>query len=120
MKVQYAGAYNPLYLVRNMILTEYKADKMPVGIHVGNEKPFSNHIIDLESGDMLYIFSDGYIDQFGGPNDTKFKTKPFKQLLIDISNRPSVQQNDLLLKAHEEWKCGNPQIDDIIIIGIKI
>ncbi len=120
MELQYAGAYNSLYLVRNNELIEYKADKMPVGVHVGMEKKFSNHTVSLVSGDMLYIFSDGYIDQFGGENDTKFKTKPFKQLLVDISTLPVEQQRGKLVEVHECWKGSGKQIDDIIVIGIRI
>ena len=120
MELQYAGAYNSVYMVRNKELIEYRADKMPVGIHIGAEKPFTNYDIKLERDDMLYIYSDGYVDQFGGPNDEKFKKKPFKQLLVDISDLPSNQQKEILVKTHDDWKGEKAQVDDIIIIGIRI
>ncbi len=119
-EVQYAGAYNPLYLIRNGEFLEYKADKMPVGIHVGQEKNFTNHVIPLEEGDMLYIFSDGYVDQFGGEDNSKFKTKPFKQLLTEIASLPTNQQKEILITTHDKWKGDENQIDDILVIGIRI
>jgi serine phosphatase RsbU (regulator of sigma subunit) len=120
MTVQYAGAYNSLYLVRNENLIEYKANKMPVGIHVGEETDFTNHVIYMEDNDMLYIFSDGYVDQFGGPGGQKFKTKPFKHLLVNISKLPTDRQQERLKNVFEEWKGNNAQMDDVVIIGIKI
>ncbi len=120
MTLQYAGAYNPLYLVRKGDLTEYKADKMPVGIHIGEELPFSNHNISLKKNDMLYIFSDGYIDQFGGEFDSKFKTKPFKQLLIDVSPLNMENQREMIVTTHDSWKGHRDQVDDILIIGIRV
>ncbi len=120
MELQYAGAYNSLYLIRKNELIEYKADKMPVGIHFGDEKPFTNHLICLEHGDMLYIFSDGYVDQFGGTGGSKFKTKPFKQLLTDMSMLSVEQQETALIEAHETWKGNNYQVDDILVLGVRI
>ncbi|MDR2036421.1 MAG: SpoIIE family protein phosphatase [Bacteroidales bacterium] len=120
MTLQYAGAYNSLYLVRRGELIEYKADKMPVGIHIGAETHFSNHMIPLEDQDMLYIFSDGYVDQFGGANDSKFKTKPFKQLLVNLSALRTDLQKDKLSSIHDEWKGENAQVDDILVIGIRV
>ncbi len=120
MELQYAGAYNSLYVIRNGELIEYKADKMPVGIHIGEEKNFTNHVVSLEDNDMLYIFSDGYIDQFGGENSTKFKTLPFKKLLVSVSELPVEQQKEKLMEAHENWKGEEKQIDDMIVIGIRI
>ncbi len=120
MELQYAGAYNSLYLIRNGELFEYKADKMPVGIHIGVEKEFTNHTIELQHNDMLYVFSDGYVDQFGGPDDCKFKSKPFKQLLTSLSILPVEQQKEKLIEIHDAWKGDNHQIDDILVIGIRI
>jgi len=120
-QMQYAGAYNPLYLVREEELIEYKADKMPAGIHVaGREQKFTNHEIPLQAGDMLYIFSDGYIDQFGGEDNSKFKSKPFKNLLKKISQLPTQQQKEILIETHDQWKGECLQIDDILVAGIRI
>ena len=121
MELQFAGAYNSLYLIRQGELIEYKADKMPVGMHILDyEKNFTNNTIPLIQNDMLYIFSDGYSDQFGGSKNAKFKTKQFKQLLIKISELPTNQQKDTLKEIHENWKGDGFQVDDILIIGIRI
>ena len=121
MELQYAGAYNPLCLVRSGALIEYKADKMPVGIYVaGKEKDFTNHLIPMQKEDMLYLFSDGYYDQFGGKDNAKFKSKPFKQLLTELSVLPVERQNELLIETHEQWKGDRNQLDDILVIGIRI
>jgi serine phosphatase RsbU (regulator of sigma subunit) len=121
MELQYAGAYNPLCLVRAGTLIEYKADKMPVGIYVaGKEKDFTNHLIPMQKDDMLYLFSDGYYDQFGGEDNAKFKSKPFKQLLTELSVLPVERQNELLIETHNRWKGDRIQLDDILVIGIRI
>jgi serine phosphatase RsbU (regulator of sigma subunit) len=121
MTLQYSGAYNSLYLVRNGELIEYGADKMPVGIHLYvDEKRFTNHIIPLQNDDMIYIFTDGYIDQFGGERDTKFKSRPFKHLLTKISSFPTEQQQEILIDTHDRWKGDGEQVDDILVIGIRI
>ena len=122
MELQYAGAYSPLYIVRKGELMIYSPDKMPVGIHtfVGEETKFTNHVIPLQNEDMLYIFTDGYIDQFGGKNDTKFKSKPFKQLLTRLSTMPTEQQKNILIETHDQWKGTGFQVDDILVIGIRI
>jgi len=116
-QMQYAGANRPLYLIRNGELIEYKADRMPAGIFSGN---FTNNEITLQPNDMLYIFSDGYIDQHGGERNTTFKTKPFKDLLIKISTLPTQRQKEILLETHNEWKGELFQTDDIIVMGIRI
>ena len=130
MKLQYAGAYNPLYLFRKtsdkLELIETKADKMPIGIHM-KEKPFTNHEIDIQENDIIYIFSDGFIDQFGGNNDetikkggVKFKSKRFKKLLEDINDKEMSEQKEILNNTIEQWKGSNDQVDDILVIGIKV
>ena len=121
MELQFAGAYNSLYLIRNRELIEYKADKMPVGVHLFEyEKEFTNKIISLQPDDMLYMFSDGYFDQFGGDKNSKFKTKSFKQLLTNISTFPVNHQKDILMETHQNWKKDGFQVDDILVIGICI
>lgn len=119
-KLQYAGANNPLYLLRNKGITEIKGDRMPVGIHINFNKPFTNHIVDLESNDQVYLFSDGYADQFGGPMGKKFRYKQFKELLISISHEPMNIQKEILNNVHDKWRGTLEQIDDILVFGIKI
>jgi len=117
-QLKFAGANNPLYLVRNEELTEYRTDKMPVSIHLVME-PFTGHTIDLESGDHVFIFSDGYADQFGGPKGKKFKYQPFKKLLISLAGKDMHDQGLILDREFEKWKGDIDQIDDVVVIGMK-
>ena len=121
MELQYAGAYNPLYLIRNGELIQTKADKFPIGLFLGEEKKkFTNHTIPLQKGDCIYIFSDGYADQFGGPNGKKFMASHFRDLLLDVHKHPIHKQRDILNKTIEEWRGPLDQVDDILIIGVQI
>jgi len=120
MKMDYAGANNPLILVRNGEALTFDANKAPIGAFVGEELTvFNDHEIDLLKGDMLYIFSDGYADQFGGPDNKKFLKRHFKELLAEIYAEPVSKQKDLLDLAFETWKGEHEQIDDILVIGIR-
>jgi ligand-binding sensor domain-containing protein/serine phosphatase RsbU (regulator of sigma subunit) len=118
--LQYSGANNPFYLIRNKELIEYKADGMPIGIYVGEEKMFTNNRIELQSGDVGYIFSDGYADQFGGPTGGKFKTKPFKRLILQEHDKPMTAQKQDFDSTLENWKAHLDQVDDILVIGFRI
>ena len=118
--LQFSGAYNPLYLIRNKELCQYKADKMPIGLSRKKEKSFTNHEINLEKGDSIYIFSDGYIDQFDKNNKEKFKTKRFQELLVRINGMPMNQQKTVLNNIIEKWRGEVEQIDDILVVGVKI
>lgn len=120
MKLQYAAAFNPLYVIRDGQLVQHKADKFPVGAFVGEKRKFSNNVIDLQKGDMVYIFSDGYADQFGGPKGKKFMAGNFRNLLLEASKLPAEQQRQKLNETIEGWRGGLEQVDDILIIGIKI
>ncbi len=137
--LEYAGANNPLYLVRKKEkslvvdhetkepvidsethnLFELKATKLPIG-SFDQAKKFVNHDIELQKGDIVYIFSDGFADQFGGPKGKKFMYKPMKKLLLNICEKPMETQKQLLLQAFSEWKKETEQIDDVIIFGVKI
>lgn len=119
-KIQFAGANNPLYLLKEGELIEIKGDRMPVGIHINFDKPFTNHLVDIESNDKIYLFSDGYADQFGGPKGKKFRYKQFKELLINISHEPMNIQKEILNNTHDKWRGSTEQIDDILVFGIKI
>ncbi len=117
--LEYAGAYNPLYLIRDGELHEYKADRMPVGIYHVEKDSFTNHEIKIKKGDIIYIFSDGFVDQFGGPGETKFKSTNLKKLLLEIQDKPMADQKQVMEETFEQWKGKLHQIDDIIFIGIK-
>jgi len=120
MELDFAGAYNPLYLVRNCELIEYKPDKMPIGIHIKKSEDFSSQIIPLKKGDILYTFSDGYVDQFGGPDDSKFRKKNFKELLLEICSTDMQKQKEILDQTIINWMDGYEHIDDILVSGIRI
>jgi serine phosphatase RsbU (regulator of sigma subunit) len=117
--IEYAGAYNPLYLIRDGKLIEHKADRMPIGIYHVEKESFTNHEIPVKKGDVIYIFSDGYADQFGGPGQTKFKTGNMKKLFVEISAEPMSKQQEILEERFYKWKGDLEQLDDIIIIGIR-
>ncbi|TFH21623.1 MAG: hypothetical protein E4H10_15070, partial [Bacteroidia bacterium] len=117
--LEYAGAFNPLVILRNGELIEYKADKMPIGKYVGEEGPFNNHKIQLEHGDMIYLYSDGFPDQFGGGKGSKYKARPFKRLLTRISAEPVNTQLNLLEMELKSWMGQEDQVDDILVMGIR-
>jgi serine phosphatase RsbU (regulator of sigma subunit) len=114
----YAGANNPLYVIRDGELIHYRADKMPVAIHY-KMQPFVLNKIDLKKGDTFYIFSDGYADQFGGPKEKKFMSMQLKETLIAMSGIPMLQQGEKLDEIFEKWRGDNPQVDDVTLIGVR-
>jgi serine phosphatase RsbU (regulator of sigma subunit) len=114
----FAGANNPLYLVRGGELIHYRPDKMPVAIHY-KMQPFTLHRIEVQKGDAFYIFSDGFSDQFGGPKQKKFMSMHLKETLIEMSGKPMLQQGERLNEIFEEWRGDNPQVDDITLIGVR-
>jgi ligand-binding sensor domain-containing protein/serine phosphatase RsbU (regulator of sigma subunit) len=117
--MEYAGAYNPLLIIRDGEIMEYKADKMPIGKHEGEEGPFTNHKIMLQQQDMIYLFSDGFADQFGGEEGSKYKAKPFKRLLQRISTEAIEKQEELLELELKRWMGKMDQVDDILVMGIR-
>lgn len=118
-KLEFSGANNPLYLMRNNVLNEIKGDKMPIGYHVRRD-PFKNHELDVFVGDTIYIFSDGFADQFGGPKGKKFKYKPFKKLFVEINAKSMKEQHNILEYTLNNWQGKHEQLDDVIVIGIKL
>lgn len=118
-KLMYAGAYNPLYLVRNSELVEYKADKMPVGVHINEKETFTLHEIQIQKNDCIYMFSDGYIDQFGGNDNRKFMSKNFKELLLKVSPKEMAEQKVILDDTIDQWIGPHDQLDDILVMGIR-
>jgi len=117
--LQFAGAYNPLYIIRNKEFIEIKATRNPIGIYL-KEKPFKNNEIQLQKNDMLFMFSDGYADQFGGKKATKFKSKNFKELLLLVSDKSVSEQKQILNNTFEEWRGNIEQVDDVLVVGLKI
>ncbi|HXB40718.1 MAG TPA: two-component regulator propeller domain-containing protein [Bacteroidia bacterium] len=120
-KLVFAGAARPFYHIRNKNLTEIKGQGYPIGGHYGlmNLK-YSDSEIDLQKGDVFYISSDGYADQFKGGDKKKFSTKRLKMLLQEISIHPMEKQQTLLNEAFESWRVEEKQIDDILIVGIRV
>jgi serine phosphatase RsbU (regulator of sigma subunit) len=119
--LEYAGAFNPLYHIRDEELSLIQADKFPVGAFIGEElNKFQDHRIELKQDDVFYIFSDGYADQFGGPRSKKFMTKRFREMLLANHKKPMKEQREILLKTIREWMGEEPQVDDILVIGIRI
>lgn len=132
-KAMWAGAYNPLWIIRNSKkgnlhgdiddIVEYKADKMPVAIHV-IMNPFTNHEFELHKGDKLYMFSDGFPDQFGGSNAKKFMRKRFKKLIAESAHLCMEDQGGKLQMVFNEWinNNGDPhdQVDDVTVLGIEV
>ncbi|MFH2096220.1 MAG: tetratricopeptide repeat protein [Bacteroidota bacterium] len=119
-KMQFAGANNPLWIVRLGELTEVSPDKMPIGIFDRAKGFFSCHDIPLQSGDQLYIFSDGFQDQFGGPKERKFGKGRMQEKLTEISTINADQQKEIMKNLFYEWKGEQKQMDDVLLIGIKI
>lgn len=118
--LEYAGAYNPLYVIRNAELVEnVRATRAPVGAHL-SEKPFKTTRIQLEKWDMLYMFSDGYIDQFGWDDGKKLRAKKFKEILLIIADKPEKEQKAILKEVFGKWKGNREQIDDVIVMWIRI
>jgi serine phosphatase RsbU (regulator of sigma subunit) len=144
-KIYFAGAKNPIYIIRKsenvadlgfhfegqkdpvkdekqpVYLQEIKGDSHPIGAYIGDKlKPFTDHTIQLREGDMVYVFSDGYADQFGGPNGKKYKYKTFKHFLLKISQFPVEEQKQLLIEDYDQWKGGFEQIDDVLVMGVRV
>lgn len=135
--IQFSGANNPLYIVREINgknvkeaykkieglthnLYEIKPDKMPIGIYYKVQPHFTKYEIQLEKGDQLYMFSDGYVDQFGGPESKKMKSPTFKNLLLSNASKPMNEQSEILNSEFENWRGNENQTDDIIVVGLKV
>ncbi len=118
--MQYAGANNPLIVISEDGLHRIKPDRMPVGIQFNEKASFTNHSVRLKKDDVIYLFSDGYIDQFGGESGTRLKAGKFEEILSGISHMDMQSQHKKLQDFHLEWKNGYDQIDDILVIGIRV
>jgi len=120
--LEYSGAFNPLYLIRDETIIEIKANRFSIGADTRlsrGENNFKSHKVPLQKDDILYLFSDGYADQFGGPEGKKFKYRRFRHLLLTIHKIPMEKQLAILDASIEEWKGDYDQVDDIMVIGIR-
>jgi serine phosphatase RsbU (regulator of sigma subunit) len=122
--MQYSGAFSPIYIVRNnggsAVIDEIKPDMMPVGVHVSGDISFTNHEIRLEIGDTFYLSTDGFIDQTGGSNNSRFGTKNLKKLLLEMHDQPLFEQREILEQTLNEWMGKHTQRDDILVIGARV
>jgi serine phosphatase RsbU (regulator of sigma subunit) len=119
-KLSYVSANNPIWIIRKGELIEIKGEKMPVGKHALDQTPFTGGEMTLEKGDLIYILTDGFQDQFGGEKGKKFKVKPFKNLLLENANLPIDHLQKLIAKQFEDWKGSFEQVDDVCLIGVRI
>jgi len=120
MTVEFAGANNPLIVIRDDEIIQVKGDKMPIGIHLKGEIPFTNNVVEVQKNDVLYTFSDGYADQFGGENGRKFMIKNLKELFLQIHTKPMDEQREILDTTLKNWHGDSPRIDDVVVIGVRI
>jgi serine phosphatase RsbU (regulator of sigma subunit) len=118
-EAQWSGAFNSLWYIQHGEMKELAADKQPIG-ETNKPLPFNTHSLNLQKGDSLYLFTDGYADQFGGPKGKKFKYKQMQELLVTNATAPMAEQKKILDQTIEDWKGNLEQVDDILIIGIKI
>ena len=119
-KVTYAGAYHHLFYIHQGMLQVVKGDKMSVGLSVKEMVPFTNHTLDVVPGDTLYLFTDGYPDQFGGKRKKKLRIGNFKELLLGYQEYPMNEQKKLLFDSFVKWKEGLPQVDDVLLLGVRM
>jgi serine phosphatase RsbU (regulator of sigma subunit) len=117
--LEFAGAFNPLYIVNENKLTEIKGDRMPIGIFNSTDQPFTKHSIPIKKGMCIYMFSDGFIDQFGGPEGKKYKAKNFRELILKLAPEPMNVQKVKLDQALADWLQSNELIDDVLVMGIR-
>jgi serine phosphatase RsbU (regulator of sigma subunit) len=115
----FSGAFNPMYLIRNNEIIEFKGDNMPLA-YDEKKSDFSYRELKTEPDDLIYLFSDGYVDQFGGQNDKKFHRFQFKEVLLKHHGKPLAEQKQMLLNAHLNWKGNEDQTDDITVVGLKL
>jgi len=119
-QIQFSGAFRPLYLIRNEELVVIKGDPMPIGKYNETEVSFTNKEMPFNENDMIYLFTDGYVDQIGGLDRKTFKSIQFKKLLKEIHYKPLKEQKAILLEENGIWRAGLEQIDDIMILGVKL
>jgi serine phosphatase RsbU (regulator of sigma subunit) len=119
-KVNYAGAFRPMLLVRNNEFIEFEASRFPIGFYGDVVKEFTSKEVELQKGDTFYLFTDGYCDQFGGEEKKKFNRKRFKELLLTAQSMEMDEQESFLQYALNNWKQEENQVDDVLVMGLKI
>ncbi len=119
-KIQYAGAFIPLIIIKNNEIKEYTADKMPIGVFPVEKECYTNHEIEIDGSEYIYLFTDGYYDQFGGDDYKKFKRQNLQSLMLDVQKLPMSEQKDILAEKFEEWKGKNQQFDDVLVMGFTV
>lgn len=118
--LEFSGAMQSLYLIRNENLFEYEGNKFPVaGWQIESERNFISHFINIQKNDIIYLLSDGLSDQFGGPQNKKFNRRRLKELLLSVSNLNMDKQKEMILHVFNKWKGNEEQVDDVCLIGIK-
>ena len=118
--LEFAGANRPVYLVSEDSVQHIRPDRMPIGIYDHKVLPFTNQKIKIKKNDALYLFSDGFVDQLGGPLRKTFRSKKFRNLLLEVQNKPMEDQKHILNDTLEAWQGDVEQIDDILVIGIRL
>jgi serine phosphatase RsbU (regulator of sigma subunit) len=120
--LEFAGAFNSLYIIRDSSIIEIRGDRYSVGVYPEDEKfrSFNNHVLPLQDGDLIYVFTDGFVDQFGGPEGKKYKYRRFRHLLLALHQLPLAKQEEFLRKSILEWKGDLEQVDDILVMGLRI
>ncbi len=118
--LHFTGAYNPAYIVRAGAVIELEADRMPVGTHERQALPFTEKVFETKPGDMIYLSSDGYKDQFGGPDGRKYKASSLKEFLATLSTLNLEEQCRALRDNFFQWKGNQHQIDDVAVMGVRI
>jgi len=119
LQLQYAGAYNPIYIIREGELMHFRGDRQPIAMHFKGHESFTKQTIQLQKNDSIYLFTDGYIDQFGESDGRKFMARRFKKLLISLQDLSMKEQREKLIVEYDKWRGNVPQVDDIVIFGIK-
>jgi serine phosphatase RsbU (regulator of sigma subunit) len=120
MKLQFAAANNSFCIIRNKTMINCKADKMPVGKSHDDSALFTFNEVSLEKGDMIFTYTDGYGDQFGGPDGKKFMHKQLRKILVEIADLPVAEQRAILDQRFESWKGALEQVDDVLVIGVRV
>ena len=118
--LEFSGAHNPIWILSNGELNEVKADKMPIGSYIDNVTSFNSSVIQLQAGDIIYMSTDGYADQFGGPKGKKLKYKAMLELMIANSKEPMSKQKEILESYFESWRQNYEQVDDVSVIGVRV
>jgi serine phosphatase RsbU (regulator of sigma subunit) len=119
-QLTFASAHNPVFVIRNGELIEFKGDKMPVGKHQRDQEPFSQQTFDLQKGDVIYTLTDGFPDQFGGEKGKKYMIKNLKEFILKIVDIPMAEQKLALDEEFSRWKGDDEQIDDVCVIGVRL